>query len=150
MRYTLDTNVLLFYVRDNETRKFIEENYAPFSSENESLISIVSIGEIMVLASANNWGDRKLKLVQKLIDKLVIVELSYEDVLDNYIEIEEYNRNIHRTRKREGSHIKMGKNDVWIAATAMAASTSLLTSDKDFEHLDGEFFDVIIIENDGT
>ena len=44
----------------------------------------------------------------------------------------------------------MGKNDVWIAATAMATSTSLLTSDKDFEHLDGEFFDVIIIENDGT
>ena len=64
MRYTLDTNVLLFYVRDDETREFIEENYAPFSNENRSVISIVSICEIMVLASANKWGDRKLKLVQ--------------------------------------------------------------------------------------
>jgi PIN domain nuclease of toxin-antitoxin system len=64
MRYTLDTNVLLFYVRDGDTRQFTEEQYAPFDKQNESLISIVSVGEIMVLVSANNWGDRKLKLVQ--------------------------------------------------------------------------------------
>ncbi len=146
MRYTLDTNVLLFYVRDDATRKLIEENYAPFSAENESVISIVSIGEIMVLASANNWGDRKLKLVQQLIDKLVIVELNYQDVIDNYIEIEQYNRNLHPIKKRKGSHIKMGKNDVWIAATVMATNSKLITSDSDFKHLNGEFFDVLPIE----
>jgi predicted nucleic acid-binding protein len=53
MRYTLDTNILLFYVRDSDTRKFIEENYAPFDEVNESIISIVTVGEIMVLASAS-------------------------------------------------------------------------------------------------
>lgn len=146
MRYTLDTNVLLFYVRDDSTRRFIEENYAPFDNDNQSVISIVSVGEIMVLASANNWGDRKLKLVQRLIDKLVIVELNYQEVIDNYIEIEQYNRNIHPSKKRKGSHIKMGKNDVWIAATTMATKSKLITADKDFEHLDGDFFDVILIE----
>lgn len=146
MRYTLDTNVLLFYVRDDETRKFIEQNYAPFSAENRSVISIVSVGEIMVLASANNWGDKKLKLVQKLIDRLIIVELNYQDIINNYIEIEQFNRNIHPSKTRKGSHIKMGKNDVWIAATAMATKSKLITSDKDFMHLDGEFFDVIVIE----
>jgi predicted nucleic acid-binding protein len=146
MRYTLDTNVLLFYVRDGETRAFIEEQYAPFDSGNESVISIVSVGEIMVLASANQWGDKKLKLVQHLIDKLVIVELNYQEVIDNYIEVEQYNKNIHPTKKRKGSHIKMGKNDVWIAATTMATDSKLITSDRDFEHLDGEFFDVLFIE----
>lgn len=146
MRYTLDTNVLLFYVRDDETREFIEKNYAPFSNENRSVISIVSVGEIMVLASANKWGDRKLKLVQKLIDRLVIVELNYQDVIDSYIEIEQFNRNIHPSKKRKGSHIKMGKNDVWIAATAVATNSKLITSDSDFDHLDGKFFDVLFIE----
>lgn len=146
MRYTLDTNVLLFYVRDDETRRFIEENYAPFSKDNESIISIVSVAEIMVLASANNWGDRKLKLVQRLIDKLVIVEVSYQDIIGSYIEIEQFNRNFHPTKKRSGSHVNMGKNDVWIAATAMVTESKLITADKDFAHLDGEFFDVIIIE----
>jgi tRNA(fMet)-specific endonuclease VapC len=29
----------------------------------------------------------------------------------------------------------MGNNDVWIAATAAAASAWLLTTDKDFDHL---------------
>jgi predicted nucleic acid-binding protein len=100
----------------------------------------------MVLASANQWGDKKLKLVQHLIDKLVIVELNYQEVIDNYIEVEQYNRNIHPTKKRKGSHIKMGKNDVWIAATTMATDSKLITSDRDFEHLDGEFFDVLFIE----
>lgn len=146
MRYTLDTNVLLFYVRDDETRKFIEETYAPFDKNHEPIISIVSVGEIMVLAAANNWGERKLKLVQKLINKLVIVELKYQDLIDNYVEIEKYNRNIHPTKKRTGSHIKMGKNDIWIAATAMTTNSKLLTTDKDFEHLNEKFLDVVLIK----
>ena len=29
----------------------------------------------------------------------------------------------------------MGKNDLWIAATASAATATLLTTDKDFNHL---------------
>lgn len=149
MRYTLDTNVLLFYVRDAETRQFIEDTYAPFDQANEAIISIVSVGEMMVLAAANNWGNKKLKLVQKLIDKLVIVELRYNDLINNYIEIEKYNRNIHPTQKRVGSHIKMGKNDIWIAATAMSTKSKLLTTDKDFEHLNGAFFDVLIIDRVG-
>ena len=40
----------------------------------------------------------------------------------------------------------MGKNDVWIAATAMATDSKLITSDSDFDHLDGEFFDVLHID----
>ncbi|MEM8527446.1 MAG: hypothetical protein AAGG68_22590 [Bacteroidota bacterium] len=63
MQYTLDTNILLFYVRDNDTRAFIEENYAPFDQEVEPVISIVTVGEIMVIADTNNWGTKKLKLV---------------------------------------------------------------------------------------
>jgi len=33
----------------------------------------------------------------------------------------------------------MGKNDRWIAATASVLDMDLLTSDKDFEHLDGAY-----------
>ena len=111
LKSSLDTNILLFYVRDDDTRKFIEENYAPFDKENQPIISIVTIGEIMVISDSNKWGERKLKLVQKLLDKLVIVEIKYEDIVQNYIEIEQYNRNIHPTKKRKGSHIKMGNPD---------------------------------------
>ena len=41
----------------------------------------------------------------------------------------------------------MGKNDLWIAATAHASGAVLVTTDKDFDHLHGiwlnrEFVDV--------
>jgi tRNA(fMet)-specific endonuclease VapC len=33
----------------------------------------------------------------------------------------------------------MGKNDLWIAATASVLSATLLTTDKDFDHLKDVF-----------
>lgn len=143
MRYILDTNVLLFYIRDEATRNFIEDTYHPFSDEHEAIISIVSVGEILVLANRNKWGTRKLKVLQKLIDRLVIVEIKYEDLIAAYVEIEQFNANIHPVRKRKGSAIKMGKNDIWIAATTYTLNGKILTSDGDFDHLDGEFFEVL-------
>jgi predicted nucleic acid-binding protein len=36
----------------------------------------------------------------------------------------------------------MGKNDLWIAATAYILDATLLTADGDFDHLNGSFLDV--------
>lgn len=36
----------------------------------------------------------------------------------------------------------MGKNDIWIAATASVFNLTLVTTDKDFEHLDGVYLKV--------
>lgn len=36
----------------------------------------------------------------------------------------------------------MGKNDLWIAATASAFGITLVTTDKDFDHLNGVFLEV--------
>ena len=36
----------------------------------------------------------------------------------------------------------MGKNDLWIAATASVAAAVLITEDQDFDHLDGVFVSV--------
>lgn len=143
MQYVLDTNILLFYIRDAEKREFIEAEYAPFNQPNqEPVISIVMVAEIMTLADINNWGRQKRLLIQDLLDRLVIVEVKYEDMIQNYIELERFNRGQHSTKAREGSHIKMGKNDLWIAATTMSIGATLMTSDKDFSHLDGMFFDI--------
>ena len=40
----------------------------------------------------------------------------------------------------------MGKNDLWIAATASVLKAILFTTDRDFDHLDGEFLEVIYID----
>ena len=60
-----------------------------------------------------------------------------------YVDIETYSNKSNPTRVKEGSAVKMGKNDIWIAATAKITNSKLITSDNDFDHLDGEYFDVI-------
>jgi len=40
----------------------------------------------------------------------------------------------------------MGKNDVWIAATASILDITLITTDKDFNHLDKEYLDLKLID----
>jgi tRNA(fMet)-specific endonuclease VapC len=40
----------------------------------------------------------------------------------------------------------MGKNDLWIAATASVLKLPLLTTDKDFLHLDSLYLDLKFID----
>jgi len=36
--------------------------------------------------------------------------------------------------------LSVGKNDLWIAATAKVTESTLVTTDKDFDHLEGIYF----------
>ena len=44
----------------------------------------------------------------------------------------------------------MGKNDLWIAATASVLKANLLVIDHDFDHLDGVFLNRIYIDQKWT
>jgi len=41
----------------------------------------------------------------------------------------------------------MGKNDLWIAATAHVTGATLLTADADFDHLNGAFLNRVLIDD---
>ncbi len=45
MRYILDTNVLLSYLRADKLYDYVERNYAPFTLPNQSFLSIVTVGK---------------------------------------------------------------------------------------------------------
>jgi predicted nucleic acid-binding protein len=51
----------------------------------------------------------------------------------------------HPTKPLSTSARKMGKNDLWIAATASLLNASLITTDADFDHLNDVFLNVIKI-----
>ena len=146
MRYVLDSNVILFYIRDSKTKQFIEATYGPFRRENRAIISIATVGEIMSTAKQQNWGEKKLKVVERLFDSLVIVEIRYSDLIDAYTEIDAFSQGKLENRPLKATSRNMGKNDLWIAATTYVTGSKLITSDKDFDHLDGEFFEVLYFE----
>jgi len=90
MRYVLDSNVLLHYVRQTKSKEYIEETYHPFSSINTAIISIATVAEILSIAKQYKWGKPKLKVTQMIFDSLVIVEIRYSDLIEAYAEIDAF------------------------------------------------------------
>lgn len=146
MDYVFDTNIILFYLKDGPTKAFIEETYAPFSVSNTAIISIVTAGEIKALALKNKWGSRRIKVVERILDRLAVVEITYSELLDAYAEIDAFSQGKLEVPNAFTAR-NMSKNDLWIAATAHLTQAKLLTADKDFNHLDGEYFEVALIDN---
>lgn len=146
MRYLLDSNIVLFYARNSESKRTIEEQYQPFSEDNTAIISIVTVAELTSLAQRQKWGAKKLQVLQRIFDSVVIVEIRYSDLIAAYAEIDTFSQGKHENRLLKMSARNMGKNDIWIAATAYITGSQLLTADKDFNHLNEEFFKIALIE----
>ena len=66
--------------------------------------------------------------------------------MQRYAEIDAFSLGKDKARPlRSGQTARvMGKNDLWIAATASVLNTVLLAIDNDFDHLSSVFLDVII------
>ncbi len=127
--YLLDTNVVLALVRGGPLGQYIDVTYGLRKAKRRPTISVVTHGEVRVLARRNNWGDDKCAALQRALDALVTVDVNITEVIDAYVEIDIYSQ-LHPDGARN-----MGKNDLWIAACAMASGATLLTTDKDFDHL---------------
>ena len=140
-KYILDTNVIVHIVNNTSVWKYIEEQFQPLDLPNRSFISMVSIAELLAIAQRRNWGKRKMGLIQELLtDKINHLELSM-DMIPHYVDIQNYSQGYHSKFKlpRGISARNMGKHDMWIAATAQKAKAELITTDKDFVHLNHIF-----------
>lgn len=126
----LDSNILLHYVRRNPIAERIERRYKLTVVTPVPLISIVTEGEMRSFARQLAWGSQKQQHMEDLLNYFPIIPLPFGRIIDAYAEIDDYSR-------RQG--IALGKNDVWIAATAHVTGARLLTTDRDFDHLDGAF-----------
>jgi tRNA(fMet)-specific endonuclease VapC len=148
MYFLFDTNILLFYIRENAAASMIDATYNPFGGGNTPILSVVSVGEIKSIALRSEWGKAKLNKLKELMSLFVITDINSDDVLDIYAEIDTFSQGNLKNRPLKMTARNMGKNDLWITATAAAAVTSaiLLTSDNDFDHLNSQYFDIIKIK----
>jgi len=64
--------------------------------------------------------------METLLAGLTVFPLPFANVIENYVAVSEFSRRAGRV---------LGKNDLWIAATARTTGATLLTTDKDFDHL---------------
>ena len=145
MNYLFDTNVLLKYLRDDTFKDKLEAEFDLSNPENRNLISIVTVGELMSLSLRNQWGTRRIQRLDFIIKKFIIVDIRYLNLARSYAEIDAFSQGKLKHKPLNTSSRNMGKNDLWIAATASLVNARLITYDKDFEHLDDVFVEVVLM-----
>ncbi len=140
MNLLFDTNILIQFAKSlNADLLMLVIN----PNNQEVFISIVSIAELKSIALQNNWGTKRLQVINVFLNRLTFVEIN-KSLINTYIEIDAY------SQCRNPSYVNypfitprnMGKNDLWIASTAALLGLKLVTTDADFNHLNEVFLDV--------
>jgi tRNA(fMet)-specific endonuclease VapC len=146
MNLLLDTNIIIQISRPHQITSFLK---VINPNDDELYISLASYAEVMSFATRNNWGERRLEKLNDFISNVRIVEIT-DYLINFYVEIDTFSqrKNPNFTTYDFPSAITMGKNDLWIAATAAFLDLTLVTTHKDFNHLHDVFLDVYYLESD--
>lgn len=150
-RYVLDSCILVHYLTQNTVAEKIEADLQITASDCVPIISSVTKGELLSFAKQRNWGKNKMETLNMLLSNSIMVDIAAkdEDLMAAYSFIDAYSKR--KTEDNNGqllsvSAIKMGKNDLWIAATAKVIGVPLITTDKDFLHLNQTVLDLRFYE----
>jgi tRNA(fMet)-specific endonuclease VapC len=144
-RFLLDTNILLAYVRGhNKFYDRIEHDLNLSQPGTTVMISVVTKGELLSLGSQNKWGKAKLQQLDETLRAMVVLNISDSNIalLDAYARIDAFSQDRLVGKPLGLTARNMGKNDLWIAATAYVTNATLVTTDGDFDHLSPAFIDV--------
>lgn len=145
MKYLLDTNLIIIYSRENNMSNGIEKKFNFFNGIHTLAVSVVTLGELDALGKKLYYGKRKIQKIRKYTDELYPININTKKIIERYGDIDAYSQGKLKNKPLETSARNMGKNDLWIAATASVYDLTLITTDKDFQHLDGVFLDVIYV-----
>ena len=142
-KFVLDTNILLHYVRRTELAQEVERELNLISQNAIPMIASVSIGEMEGFVQRQEWGQAKINRLKKLVEKIAVIDIAAADdqLMNAYATLWNYSKNALPGDKL-GNSIGIGQNDVWIAALAHTAKAALVTTDGDFDHLNGKWITV--------
>ena len=142
MDYLLDTNIIVIYSRESGIADRIEEKFQLFDEGNSLAISIVTLGELDAIIKKLNLGEKRKKKIGQILGKMAKIGLNHREIISRYGDIDAYSQGKLKNKKGNFSARNMGKNDMWIAATASVFDLTLVTTDKDFDHLHGAYINL--------
>ena len=102
----------------------------------QAIIPMVVAGELEAFALKADWGYQKVTFLQSILDYYPLVEVS-RTLISLYAQVDAFSQGLLRSIPLPPgmSSRNMGKNDLWIAATALYFDMELHSTDKDFDHL---------------
>ena len=144
----IDTCVFIHIVKETSIGKKCIETLENYDELANIIVSVVTKAELESFMAQNNWGKPKIDKLNKLLEEITYIDIANADrlLIDSYTEIDAFSKRKAKDKHGnflKGSAKKMGKNDLWIAATAYTLEIPLMTTDGDFEHLHDTLMDVI-------
>jgi hypothetical protein len=77
--FILDTNILIAYLKANPLFTKVSEDNNLNDEDAFIMISSISKGELLSLAMQNNWGERRVNILNKLLSEVVIIDVAGND-----------------------------------------------------------------------
>lgn len=124
MGHLFDTGVLLHALKGSPAFRGLSADARLDILSFRPVASIITAGELAALGEKNNWGSKKLREIDDLLESVTLLPVDREGIYRIYASLDGQS-------KREGLNI--GQNDLWIAATAIEYRLVVLTFDGDFE-----------------
>lgn len=144
----IDTCILIHIARGTEIGQRCLSILQNLDAEPIILLSAVTKAELLSFIAQNKWGEKKINTLNEILDEVIYIDISNADdlLLEAYTQIDAFSKRKITDKSGKllsGSARKMGKNDIWIAATAYTLDLPLLTADNDFDHLNGNLINVV-------
>ena len=146
----IDTCVFIHIARDTATGRNCLNELEKFDETANVIVSVVTKAELESFIAQNNWGKPKIERLNKILEEISYIDISNADqlLINSYTKIDAFSKR--KTKDKSGNLLKgsarkMGKNDLWIAATAYSLDVPLMTTDGDFDHLNETFVEVMKI-----
>ena len=147
--YLLDTGLLVGLVRSAPWALTAGEKHKLRDRDVVAATSVVCRGELLALAEKFGWGSTKRDQMDSVLDKLPIVDINHQSILQAYARIDAWTHGKAVTSPKAASPPRpakpMGQNDLWVAATAHTTGYTLLSTDNDFQHLHRRWLDFVYV-----
>jgi len=138
VQYLLDTNILVHAIRIDDVWSRIQAHFQLLAVDPTPMISVVTAGELRSLAYQRGWGTAKLNQMEFMLGYYNLVNID-DAIIETYAIID--------SQLQLRGHT-LGKNDLWIAASAKVTGATLITTDKDFDCIHPEFLTRVWIDPD--
>lgn len=135
----LDTNVLVHVIRLSPLGERLLNEFNLLVRVITPTISYVTLAELYAFGRKNGWGEQKLQFIETIRMNLLVAPIERNPILHAYAELDAF---------AEENGKSIGKNDLWIAATAKVMEAHLLTTDKDFKPLRELLPNLVLIEQE--
>ncbi len=148
MKYIVaDTCIVLHILRNNAIGQAAVKWLRDVEYEYTLVISVVTKAELHALKIQLGWGANRTAILDAFLQKVTYIDINHTDetLLQQYAMIDGYSKGKHPDSKgkmKGGTAHTMGKNDLWIAATASVIDAVLLTGDGGFDHLNETFLKI--------